>query len=118
MTDALIAQARELLAKRGTTERHVYHGLIRDWLLSYHLDVPTELVEQAAEITRLRALLPHTADGVLVADCETLYCPKCGREVWEDGCSECKGRITYRCTPCNGSFLEGEQCLSKPKETT
>lgn len=114
MNDALIAQARELLAKRNTTERHVYHGLIRDWLLSYHLDVPTLLVEQASEITRLRALLPHTADGVLVADCEHVYCPRCGNRLD-------KNSRMPSCQGCGGSNLirnwQPSECLSKPKET-
>lgn len=61
------------------------------------------------EIDRLRSLLPHTADGALIADCGTLYCPKCnGPMVFSNvGCF-----CDQHCYP---EGADEEICLSKPK---
>lgn len=112
MNDALIAQARELLAYHS---RVGCRAAIQDLLMAYWLDVPTLLVEQAAELTRLRSLLPTTADGVSIADCSELYCPHCGDKVLQyPACCVCEN-----CGSDESGPMELEYCetVSKPKET-
>lgn len=70
---------------------------------------------QAAELTRLRSLLPTTADGVSIADCPELYCPHCGDKVLQyDRCCVCENCGTDE----SGTWeLEYSETVSKPKET-
>lgn len=70
---------------------------------------------QAAELTRLRSLLPTTADGVSIADCPELYCPHCGDKVLQyPACCVCENCGSDESGPME---LEYSETVSKPKET-
>lgn len=42
------------------------------------LEVATRNVELEVENSRLREMIGTTRDGVLLPDCQSLYCPECG----------------------------------------
>lgn len=61
------------------------------------VDLIAKVKEQGVEIKRLRAevkclrtMIEQTADGVLVPDCKTLFCPECAGELrLEHDCAYC-----------------------------
>ena len=56
-------------------------------------DPNLEIVRLRARIAQLESYLPKTKDGKLIAECEVLYCPECGKVVRQCGtvcyCEEC-----------------------------
>lgn len=77
--------------------------------------VLAELQPVQAEIERLRSMIDQTADGALVPECPSLYCPRCGDVVyWDHVICSC-----YDCAELN--FTDGlpmgyrfDQCFSTP----
>lgn len=57
----------------------------------------------AGEVGRLRSMIEQTADGVLVPDCDHLFCPKCAgevrREYHECYCGTCPNHETGEAYP-------------------
>ncbi len=78
------------------------------------------------EITRLRSLIDQTADGVLVPDCEKMYCPSCGGVVirrfmtCEGSCYDpncVRSQYTFTLTECYSSHEAWEKATWKSKNT-
>jgi ribosomal protein S27AE len=79
-------------------------------------ELPGRIAILEAEIARLRSHLLHTKDGELVIDCERLYCPRCGGEVFQSTDITHKD-IQWKCAiclKCNHAFALNE-VFSRPR---
>ena len=103
----VITAIRRKMRDRGFEDREIDENLT---LLVLGFETTQRFAdERKAEIERLRQHLDRTADGELVVDCGTLYCPRCN------------GPMAFSNVGCfcdNHCFPEGADetvCLSKPR---
>ena len=104
--------------------RNTKHGGRHDGLGNpiISLDIYQESALKAAdEVERIRNMIDQTADGVLLPDCEKLFCPHCTNEVDRDfdwflaACNTCMNPDTGQAESTERLPLAFTSCYSTKK---